>query len=463
MKKTAVIAWLLALLVTLSACGVPALPDLADVRAFVARVTFTRSFPFVVLAEADEPEATVSVYRLAAASGSGSLIVYETFPASDPRTQDLSGLIGLLAAPAGTEGLSCALPDGVTVEDWRLEGGVVSLTLSPEFLGLNELRKSAAAFCAVLTLCQLDGVEAVAVVSGGQTVFPYLTPDDAVLTDEEGDPYTRRLRLYFPDSEGRYLISEYHTLSLDDDADLARCVVEELLRGPNNAELRPAVPAGTALRSCVTADGLCTVDLSAAFYDNRPDTALGERLTLCALANSLTALSGVKAVRVLVEGEPVDVYVYRTLTEPLAMYDAAVGPVSAPLGEIDADLYLALPGLAGVTPLPFRVSEAVGDSLAEAVLDRLLSAEEPGYPALFSGSGTVAGVTVRGGVCAVELSESFFVSLPADAAPLAVQSIAETLRALPGIAAVTFSVNGAPAVYDGMDFSVYNSINIEVP
>lgn len=453
MKKNAAIAWLAALILALSACSVPAMPDPGHVRELVSRVTFTRSFPFVVLAEADEPEATVSVYRLAASPEGGSLILAETFPASDARTRELSGLLGLLAAPAGNEDLACALPDDVTIEDCRLEGGVVSLTLSPTYLSLSDMRRTAAAFCAVLTLCQLDGVEAVAIISGGQTVFPYLTPEDAVLTDEEGDPYTRRLRLYFPDNEGRYLISEYHTLTLDDDADLARCVVEELLRGPNNAELRPAVPAGTALRSCVTADGLCTVDLSAAFLDDRPDTALGERLTLCALGNSLTALSGVNAVRVLVEGEAVETYVCRPLTEPLVMYEAAVGPVSAPLGETDVDLYLALPGLVGVTPLPFRVREAAGDTLAEAVLDQLLGAEEPGYPALFSGSGTVSGVTVRGGECAVELSESFFVSLPADAAPLAVESIAATLCALPGISAVTFTVNGAPAVYDGMDFS----------
>ncbi len=341
----------------------------------------------------------------------------------------------------------------MTVEGWTLENGVVILELSPAFLDASDVARTVSAFCAAMTLCQLDEVDAVTVSAADQTLFTGLMPEDAFLDDAEDDPYIRQLRLYFPDTEGRWLISEYHSLTLDEDTSPERYVIEELLRGPNSAELTSVIPAGTALLSCVTSDGVCTVDLSREFYDNRPRTALGERLVLYAVVDSLTALSGVDSVYFLVEGQPVDTYVYRSLAQPLERYDAPLGPVSAPKGELDADLYLPVPGLSGIAALPFRVGGADYASDTEAVLTALMNAAEPGYPAIFAGSGSVLGVVTQGTMCTVDLPESFFVSLPEDARSVAVESIAATICALPDIAAVRFTVGGSDAVFDGVDWS----------
>ncbi len=436
MRRRACLALLLAGLLLLSACAAPdSLSRLLSQDA------------------ADSGDALV-VYRPAAdpAEG-GALLRPQAYPLPDSGADLPAVLLTLLQTPPADPGFSASLPPGTAVEDWVLENGVVTLTLSDAFLDAPEMDRSLAAFGAALTLCQLDEVDAVSVVCAGQTLFAGLMPEDALLDDVPSDPYSRQLRLYFPDSAGRWLISEYHTLTLDEDTSPERYVVEELLRGPNNGELRSVMPAGTRLLSCATADGLCTVDLSQDFYDARPDTALGERLVLGALANSLTALSGVDAVRVLVEGEPVGTYVYRSLAEPLQRCDDAVGPVSVPKGELDADLWLAVPGLSGLTPLPYRVRTAGYASDAEAVAAALLGAAEPGYPALFSGSGSVAGVAVQGTVCTVDLSESFFVSLPEEARRLAVGSLAASLAALPDVSAVRFTMGGDDAVFDGTDWS----------
>ncbi len=437
MKKNTVLCLLLAMLLLLSGCSFPSPRELA------ARFTASNS------AEAAD---TLSVWRVVSSSEHGELIRAESRPAS--AAGDIEALLTLFGTPSRDNSLVCALPDGVQIESWELSSGVLTLTFSDSFLACSPMEQTTSSFCAALTLCQLDGVEAVTIAAGQQIVFSGLMPEDAFLTAADTDPYVRQLRLYFPDRDGRYLIAEYHSLTLDEETSPERYVVEELLRGPNNGELQSVMPAGTTLLSCHTGeDGVCTVDLSREFLDNCPDTALGERLVLYALVNSLTALSSVDSVRILVEGQAVDTYVCRSLAEPLSRYDEAVGPVSQPKGEVDLDLYLALPGLEEITPLPFCVSGDGYDSLAEAALTALLDAEEPGYPALFAGSVSVTSVSVQGTQCTVDLSESFFVSLPEDARAVALRSITATLCALPGISSVRFTVGGDPAAFDGTDWS----------
>ena len=436
MKRTVFPCLLLAAALLLSGCAAP---------AFLSRL-----FP----GEAAETSDGLFLYRVAAdPSDGGSLIRTAPCPPSAGGATDVASLLAVFAAPTADEGQACALPSGVSVEDWSLDNGVITLELSPSFLDEPDMTRTVAALCAALTLCQLDEVEAVTVAAGGRTLFAGLMPEDALLDAAESDPYTRQLRLYFPDADGRWLISEYHSLTLDEDSSPERYVIEELLRGPTGSELRSVIPAGTLLRSCSTADGVCTVDLSREFYDNRPRTALGERLVLYAIIDSLTALSGVDSVRFLVEGEPVGEYVFRSLAEPLGRYEEPIGPVSAPKGELDADLFLTLPGLTSIAAMPFRVSTQDFASDEEAVLSALMNAAEPGYPAVFPGTGSVIDITTRGTVCTVDLSESFFVSLPEAARATAVQSIAATLCALPDIAAVRFTVGGSDAVFDGVDWS----------
>ncbi len=402
------------------------------------------------------PDPTVSIYRICtdeAASG-GDLIQAESCILPDTMTSETDAVLALFAAPSRTASLVCALPEGVSVQSWSQENRAVTLDLSPELLDASSMDRTLAAFCATLTLCQLDGVESVTVSAGGQALFSGLVPEDALLSDTDTDPYVRQLRLYFADSQNRYLISEYHTLTLDEDTSPERYVMEELLRGPNSSELHSVVPAGTKLLSCSTAEGVCTVNLSAEFLQNRPDTILGERLAVYSVVNSLAALSNVDSVILLAEGQPVGTYVLRSLNEPMTWYEEVVG-LAGELSdsEFDEDIYLVTPDLSSITPIPFRVSSASYSSRAEAVLFTLLNAAEPGYPALFSGSGSVSNIALRGTSCTVDLSESFFAALPAEARNAAVQSIAATLCSLEEISSVFFTIGGSPAVFEGTDWS----------
>ena len=408
-----------------------------------------------ILPDKEIPAGSILIYRrsLSADEGRQDLIRTESLLLPEETVSEIDGVLALFSSPSKKTDLVCALPEGTSVLGWTQESRAVTLEFSSEFLSAAPMDQTLAAFCAALTLCELDGVETVTVTAGGQTLFSNLVPEDALLSDEDTDPYVRQLRLYFADSQGRYLVSEYHTLTLDEDSSPERYVVEELLRGPNSSDLKSPIPAGTTLVSCATVDGVCVVNLSSEFYENRAQTALGERLAVYSIVNSLTALSGVDSVNLLVEGQPTAPYVYRSLAEPISWYDEVIGPASAAKEELDANIYLVTPDQLAITPLPFRVNLLNYESRAEAVLSALLTAAEPGYPVLFSASGSVTDITVQGPFCTVDLSESFFASLPQEARNAAVQSIAATLCDLAEISSVTFTISGSPAVYEGTDWS----------
>ena len=458
MKKIQVLSLTLLLALLLSGCAIPeSIASLPEIFRALELPAFVTDLLSGLRPDTDSSaDNAVTVYRLctdSSASG-GDLIQPETLVLSRPGVSEVDDVLTLFSSPSRQDSLACALPPGVTILHWMQENRAVTIDFSPELLKTTPMEQTLAAFCVTLTLCELDGVEAVTVSAGGQTLFSSLVPEDALLSDTDTDPYVRQLRLYFANSQGRYLVSEYHTLTLGENTSPERYVVEELLRGPNSSELQSAIPAGTKLLSCSTTDGICTVDFSAEFLDNRPQTILGERLTLYSVVNSLAALSHVDSVVLLAEGQPIGTYVLRSLKNPMTWYEEVIGTAGELSGgEFDANLYLVTPDLAAITPIPFRVSTANYTSRAEALLFTLLNAAEPGYPALFSGSGSVSNIALRGATCTVDLSESFFASLPPEARNTAVQSIAATLCDLEEISSVFFTIGGTPAIFEGTDWS----------
>ncbi len=413
------------------------------------------------LAREEEPENTINIYRLYTGDEGGSLARAEVCTLAANVRGDAETAIELFFSPSRDSSLQAALPEEVALRSWSVEGGVAVLDLSAEFQSLSAMDQTAAAFCAALTLCELDEVDAVSIHCEGQPLFQGLVPDDALLQDTDADPYTRRLRLYFSDAAGQYLVSEYHSLSLDEDSSLERYVLEELLRGPNDPELRSVIPAGTRLLSCRTENGVCTVDLSAEFLSGKPDTALGERLTIYSIVNSLGALANVESVQLLCQGQTMDRYLYRSLAQPLESWSGAVGPANAAKGEIDALLYRPLPGLTALTAMPTVIATAGYADELEALLAALTAQGEPGYPSLLQGTDGIRSVVTQGYSCTVDLNESFFASLSAEERAAAIGSLSASLCSLEEIRAVFITMNGGEAVYDGVSYTgPWNTENI---
>lgn len=397
---------------------------------------------------------SVSVWRVLSGAQAGDLLAAESKPLAGGAQAEIGEILALFLSSTRADGLRRALPDDVELLSWTSESGLVTLELSESFLTQAPMERTAAVFAAVLTLCQLDEVDAVSITVGGETLYHALDAEDALLQDTDSDPYTRRLRLYFASSDGQWLASEYHSLSLDDDSDLERYVMEELLRGPNDPELHSAIPEGTELLSCRTEGGVCTVDLGAAFLENKPATALGERLAVWSIVNSLTALADVESVQLLCQGQAIETYVYRSLAEPLSFLKAAVGPPATAKGELGAQRIVALPGLESFAGIPCIVDAAAYEQdAAGTMLTALTEAAEPGLPVLFFGAGTILSTSITGRIRVVEVSESFFASLSPDERAAAAKSLAATVLAIGAERGVRITMNGEDAVFEGVSYA----------
>ncbi len=211
--------------------------------------------------------------------------------------------------------LTSPFPAGVSIKSYKLENGTLSLYMSDAYAEMPTGNKIIARSCLALTLCAVEGVENISVFVGDIPDVKGLS-DWAIITENlDIDPFDKRLKLYF--SNGSGLSPEYRSVTVSEDKELAASVMEELLRGPMEGNLVSAIPYGTKLLSINVENGLCTVNLSSEFLQNKPETESAEALTLYSIVNSLTTLTKINKVQFLVNDERVDTYLSIGIFYPL--------------------------------------------------------------------------------------------------------------------------------------------------
>ena len=80
---------------------------------------------------------------------------------------DVESLFAALMSGPTEDDLVSPFPRGVTLLDWELSDGLLTLNLSEQYGGLTDVSLTLADYCIVLTMSQLDGVESVQIQSAG--------------------------------------------------------------------------------------------------------------------------------------------------------------------------------------------------------------------------------------------------------------------------------------------------------
>ncbi len=138
-----------------------------------------------------------------------------------------------------------------------------------------------------------------------------LTPASSVVmgeTEAQNIKDKVPIHLYFSNAEGTKLKLEVRYIPLTDAKKsvnhLAGVIVKELIKGPEDPNLKATIPKDTVLRSTVKLNkGVATVDLTRDFVDKHPGGATAEKLTIFSLVNSLTELKDIEKVRFLIGGK----------------------------------------------------------------------------------------------------------------------------------------------------------------
>ena len=108
------------------------------------------------------------------------------------------------------------------------------------------------------------------------------------------------VNLYFSDSQAMYLVPEKR--KIPQTPSLAKQVVIELIKGPENPNLYPTIPQETQVNEVYIADDIVYIDLSEEIFKNHPGGSSGELMTVYSIVNTLTEITPIRAVQILVEG-----------------------------------------------------------------------------------------------------------------------------------------------------------------
>jgi len=108
------------------------------------------------------------------------------------------------------------------------------------------------------------------------------------------------VNLYFSDSQAMYLVPEKR--KIPQTPSLARQVVIELIKGPENPNLYPTIPKETQVNEVYIADDIVYIDLSEEIFKNHPGGSSGELMTVYSIVNALTEITPIRGVQILVEG-----------------------------------------------------------------------------------------------------------------------------------------------------------------
>ncbi len=383
---------------------------------------------------------------------SGNIIDFETRPL--PAGEDiLSETIALLFEQPESGRLVSPFPPDARPISYEFENGSLTLLLSPEYGRLEGMDATVADACIVFTLCSLDSVYSVSIcVENGRSVYN-LTSSSIITDNISSNPFEKVITLYFPQEDGRYLISEERMLTIGQDSLLARLVTEELLNGPRNSRLHSAVPEGVELLGIALENGVCTLNLSRALIDRMPESALAERMAIYSIVDSLTSLADVDSVRFLIEGASVSYCRSIPLDGDFTYLPDIVGPVDYESYETDATLYVFSDLSGKLTEVPARIKNDIYQTLPFLVLEALASVNAGAGTTSPLPAGTrILSAVVINGMCRVNLS-SDFVRVSTVQSLRSAYAVAATLIELEGIGDVQIYINGTHYTFGVESFS----------
>ncbi len=150
---------------------------------------------------------------------------------------------------------------------------------------------------------------------------------------------TELVKLYFADEQASYLKPEVREIPLDGKT-LPEAAVEELIKGPQDEEFSPTIPAETKLISLQVTDDVAYVNFSKELQTKHWGGTTGETMTVYSIVNTLADLGeGIKKVQILIEGEKTETLAgHMEITEPIAPDWLMVSTGDIRVGPVELDL-----------------------------------------------------------------------------------------------------------------------------
>ena len=229
--------------------------------------------------------------------------------ASEMETEDY--ISDMLRQLANSDEVEYSAPlKGISILSRNLVDKNLTLNLSEGYEKLGNIQQILVRAAVVLTLTQLDDVDTVTILSGGQPVYDAngnavgaQSADDFISSSgSEIQNYQReRLHLYFANRDGDKLIDTYRNVVYNSNISTERVVVEQVIKGPNSDVVYPTVNPDTKVIGVTTRDGVCYVNLDDTFLTDPYNVT--SQVAVYSIVNALTQLSTVDQVQFSINGD----------------------------------------------------------------------------------------------------------------------------------------------------------------
>ena len=202
------------------------------------------------------------------------------------------------------------LPEGVTMNSWRLEGDILWVDFSANYASMEPAREVLVRAGIVRSFSNVPKVGSVGFLIEGEE-----------LNDSKGDPVGAMkaidfvensgkevnayqyvtMKLYFANKTGDKLVLEERKVYYSKNIPLERAVVEQLLEGPRVEGNYPTIPIETKILSVSAMEGLGYVNLDQGFlHDTLPVT---EEVTIQSIIRSVAEACNVSKIQISINGE----------------------------------------------------------------------------------------------------------------------------------------------------------------
>jgi len=140
------------------------------------------------------------------------------------------------------------------------------------------------------------------------------TTEEPTTEETQEKPAEITIPIYFSDDQAQYMKGEYRTISNDDPVTNA---INELLKGPNSANLYVLIPEGTKLLNAEIKNNIAYVDFSTDILEGVAGGSTLQRFIIYTIVNTLTEIDEVDAVQILIDGKNVKTFGDFDISTPL--------------------------------------------------------------------------------------------------------------------------------------------------
>ena len=264
--------------------------------------------PEIQLVTVNLPEGSTKLYYM---NEDRTKVVGENFDLSFGTVDEqVSELLTALEDTLWTEDEKDLITGRNPIYEYKIdENGLLSLRYSSDYSTLPSITEVLRRAALVKTLCQLDKITAVEFFIGTQPLMTsagkpvgMLTAEDFIDSTGENTEFYQeaKVSVYFANEAGDALLPSYLKITFDGTVTTERLILQALLKGPVQEDMRPVIPKGTVLNKVSIRDGICYVDFNEKFLETR--SGITPEVAVYSVVNSLTELSNVYKVQFLING-----------------------------------------------------------------------------------------------------------------------------------------------------------------